>query len=285
MLAKAFPELLPPMSEEESIEVTKIHSVAGLIEEEQGLQTSRPFRSPHHTVTSAAMLGGGTPVKPGEISLAHHGVLFLDEFLEFNRSVIEGLREPLEDKKITLSRHQSRYTFPSQFLLIIALNPCPCGFYGYETTQRVCHCSASQIERYRHKLSGPIYDRIDLHIDVPLMDYDELRSSQLKTENTHEYTTFRMKNNIAKAILYKQKRGALTVPNGLLKAEQVERECILTEDADLFLKKAYKELHFSARGYHKILKIGRTIADLNHTELIDVPAIAEAIQYRTLDRQ
>lgn len=283
MLAKSFVQLLPTLTEEEAIEVTKIHSVAGSLDQSGGLFLNRPFRSPHHTVTTTGIIGGGTPIKPGEISLAHLGVLFLDEFLEFKRSVIEALREPLEEGRISLTRNHHSFTFPAHFLLMIALNPCPCGFYGYETEQRRCTCTATHIERYQQKLSGPLYDRIDMHLDVPLMSYDELNKMQNNAD--YPYTSSKMIERIGEGRTFKKDRGGRKKPNGLLRPKEIKAECQVTGDAEDLLKLAYEELHFSARGYHKILKIARTIADLNQTEKIDEKAIAEAIHYRSLDRK
>lgn len=283
MLARSFVQLLPTLTEEEAIEVTKIHSVAGSLDQSGGLFLKRPFRSPHHTVTSTGIIGGGTPIKPGEISMAHLGVLFLDEFLEFKRGVIEALREPLEEGKISITRSHHSYTFPAHFLLMIALNPCPCGFYGYETEQRRCTCTATQIERYQQKLSGPLYDRIDLHLDVPLLSYDELNQTQ--HDSDYLYTSAKMKHRIQEGNYFKKERGGTKKPNGFLNPKEIKEVCHVTKDAEDLLKLAYDELHFSARGYHKILKIARTIADLNHTDKIDEKAIAEAIHYRSLDRK
>jgi magnesium chelatase family protein len=283
MLARNFVQLLPDLTEEEAIEVTKIHSVAGLSDHLTGLHTERSFRSPHHTVTPTGIIGGGIPIKPGEISLAHQGVLFLDEFLEFKRAVVEALREPLEEGEITITRSHHSFTLPAHFLLMIALNPCPCGFYGYETEKRSCNCTAAQIERYQQKLSGPLYDRIDLHLDVPLMSFTDL--NQTDQGNDYTYRTSKMKERIKEGFSFKRERGGSTTANGLLKPKEIKTECQLTKDAEELLRVAYEQLHFSARGYHKILKIARTIADLNQTEKIDDKAIAEAIHYRSLDRK
>jgi magnesium chelatase family protein len=282
MLSKCFSQLLPELSDEEAIEVTKIHSVAGLLEKEEGLVRRRPFRSPHHTITSAGMLGGGTPIKPGEISNAHQGVLFLDEFLEFKKPVMEGLREPLEERHITITRSHHQYTFPSHCLLIVAMNPCPCGFYGYETEQRKCTCHATQIDKYQHKLSGPLYDRLDIHIDVPLIGFEDLMANN---KSNPDFTTANMKRKIAAGLEFKKYRNGGDNANGMLNPKEIKEQCTLTKEAEELLRLAFDELHFSARGYHKILKVARTIADLNQTERIDEVAIAEAIHYRSLDRR
>jgi magnesium chelatase family protein len=285
MLANAFSNLLPPLTEEEAIEVTKIYSVVGLLQNETGIVKQRSFRAPHHSITKAGMIGGGVPVKPGEISMAHNGVLFLDEFLEYKREVLEALREPLGDGKMTLTRSHSQFTFPARFLLIVAMNPCPCGFYGYETANRQCTCLASQIEKYRQKLSGPLYDRLDIHIDVPLMGIEKLMEpSKTQDEQDGTYTTDNMKNRIDEALNFKRERGGLVKPNAMLQPREVILHCKQTNHAEELLKLAFDKLQFSARGYHKILKLARTIADLNQSELIDERAIAEAIHYRSLDR-
>lgn len=282
MLASSFGTLLPELSEKQSIEVTKIYSVNGGLQGEVGLRKERPFRSPHHTATTAGMIGGGVPVRPGEISMAHHGVLFLDEFLEFRRPVLESLREPLEEGRVTISRNHHQYVFPAQFLLIVAMNPCPCGFYGYESERKQCICSAAQIEKYRGKLSGPLYDRLDIHIDVPLISFQELTKEK---GGDGEYTTSKMCQRIQRALQFKQQRKGSEVVNSRLSAKEVEQECSLTSGAQELLKLAFEKLHFSARGYHKILKLARSIADLNQTEQIDELAISEAISYRSLDRK
>lgn len=282
MFAKRLKSLLPEETDDESVEVAKIQSVVGLLQDKKTGWGKRQFRSPHHSITPTGMLGGGKPVRPGEVSIAHKGVLFLDEFLEFKRPVVEALREPLEEGQITITRHHERYTFPSQFLLILALNPCPCGYYGYETEQQTCRCTATQIERYRSKLSGPLYDRIDLHIDVPMMKYEELTDS---STTNNPYTSKKMKEHIQRGINCKLHRTDSLKPNGLLSAQEIKDHCVLTKEAKDMLKMAFERFQFSARGYHKVIKVARTIADLNGSEQIDDRAIAEAVQFRTLDRK
>lgn len=287
MFAKRMISLLPALKEDEKLEVAKIHSVAGLGHEDNNWG-KRQFRSPHHTVTTTGMLGGGTPVKPGEVSIAHLGVLFLDEFLEFKREVIESLREPLEDHRVSITRYHHRFTFPAHFLMILALNPCPCGYYGYESEQHPCTCSATQIERYRAKLSGPLYDRIDLHVDVPMISYEDLvTGSTTMSDNpaSNPYTTEQMKKRINRGLAFKKERNGSPKANGMLTPREIKTECPLTKPGQELLKTAFEQLQLSARGYHKILKVARTIADLNETEKIDERAIAEAIQYRSLDRK
>lgn len=283
MLARRMVHILPDLTEEESLEVMKIKSVSGLLQDQQAMCDTRMFRSPHHTITNIGMMGGGTPIKPGEISIAHQGILFLDEFLEFKRSVIEGLREPLEDRQVTITRSNHRYTFPANVLLIIALNPCPCGYYGYETEKHTCTCTSTQIKRYQYKLSGPLYDRIDLHIEVPLLTYEELHQDRNILKNS-DHTTANIKKRVQEGIEFRRSRSKTDKSNSLLTSADINIECVLTPGAEKLLQLAFDELHYSARGYHKILKIARTIADLNQQELIDEGAIAEAIHYRSFER-
>ncbi|GAA0364886.1 YifB family Mg chelatase-like AAA ATPase [Bacillus horti] len=289
LLAKNFVSLLPKLTVKEAIEVTRIYSVAGLLKEEEGLRWKRAIRSPHHTTTQAAMIGGGVPIKPGEISLAHYGVLFLDEFLEFRRGVVEALREPLQEGTITINRSHHSYHFPAHFQLILALNPCPCGYYGYETERKSCVCSAHQVASYQNKLSGPLFDRIDMHLDVPPITYQDLthgsKESRKKiTDINYNYTTAKMRSRIEEGREYKQWRSPTAPYNGLLSPKEIKKECVLTPAAEELIKLAFEQLHISARSYHKILKLGRTIADMNKSKDIDEVAIAEAIQFRVLDR-
>jgi magnesium chelatase family protein len=258
--------------------MAKIRSVAGVWESHDQRLDGRLFRAPHHTITTAGMMGGGNPVRPGEVTLAHQGVLFLDEFPEFKRSVIEALREPLEVRHVTITRQHQRYVFPANFLLVIALNPCPCGFYGYESDKHVCTCSTSQIERYRAKLSGPILDRIDLQVEVPLLSYEEIKGT--KAHHDDHYTTEKIRNRVQEALQFKAKRRRFSKPNGLLTAQEVKEECQMTKEAEKFMQEIYEHYHLSMRGYHKILKVARTIADLNQHELIEVGDLAEAVSYR-----
>lgn len=283
MMAKRMKTLLPKLNEQELIDVYKIQSVTGCMKQYVHQTNKRLFRAPHHTITAVGMMGGGNPVKPGEVSLAHHGVLFLDEFLEFDRTVIEALREPLEDRTVSITRYQQRYTFPANFLLILAMNPCPCGYYGYETDIHSCTCTATQIERYRAKLSGPLYDRIDLHIDVPMLSYDEIVRRPSKQTNG-EYSTENMLKRIQTGHQFRIEERTCDIPNGLLSVKQIKQTCLLTKEAQDFIKMAFEQLHFSARGYHKLLKVGRTVADLNKHDLIQVEDIAEALQYRGFDK-
>lgn len=276
MLAKRLATILPTMSFDEVIQTTKIYSVAGLLNK-KSLIFHRPFRSPHHTISQAGLVGGGSNPRPGEISLAHQGILFLDELTEFKRSTLEVLRQPLESKKVLISRANFSVEYPASFLLIAALNPCPCGYYG--DRKRRCVCSKNQIVKYFNKLSGPLLDRIDLHINVPSIDYDDIKNDKLENKSSKEIF-----DSVQKAVEVQQIRfGSLR--NSSMNSQQVEKYCILTQDAEKILKLAFEKLGLSMRGYHKILKIGRTIADLQANEKIEKRHIQEAIMYRSLDKK
>ena len=276
MLAKRLPTILPPLTFEEILETTKIYSVAGMLSHSD-LMYVRPFRSPHHTISQVGLVGGGAVPQPGEISLAHNGVLFLDELTEFQRSTVEALRQPLESKTVHISRAQYAVEFPASFLLVAALNPCPCGFYG-DAAKR-CSCSPQAIENYLGKLSGPLLDRIDLHVNVSSLSYDEI-----KTEAREEKSSTQMKQEVDAAREFRQARqGAL--PNGLLAADQVQKFCILTEAAEVLVKKMFDRLGLSVRAYHKMLKVARTIADFEASPEIQEHHIKEAFSYRCFDRQ
>ncbi len=279
MLARRIPSLLPLLSLDEAIEVTKIHSVAGLLSPEQPLVTERPFRAPHHTISDVALIGGGQWPRPGEISLAHHGILFLDEVLEFRRNVLETLREPLEIGKITVSRAQATITYPARFILVLACNPCPCGYLG--DTQRVCTCSPRQIAQYRSKLSGPLLDRIDLQVEVP-----RLEVSEVAVERPEE-TSVAVRQRVERARNIQRERfsGERISLNGEMKTAHLKKFCLLTREAKKVLESSVEKLALSMRAYHHILKVARTIADLEGEENIQVHHIAEAIQYRSLDRR
>ena len=278
LLAQRIPTVCPALSYEESIAVTAIHSVAGLIKE-TGLLGSRPFRAPHHTASSIALIGGGPYPKPGELSLAHHGVLFLDELPEFHRDAIESLRQPLEEGVVRIARAKRSLTFPAECLLVAAMNPCPCGYLT--VTRGRCRCSSRAIQTYLGKISGPLLDRIDLHVEVPALSFDALSSSAAGD------TSEAMHARIVKAIRRQQKRSKTSPPvlNGSLQQRQLRALCSLNAEARKLLKEAMQELGLSARSYDKILKIARTIADLSGTEEILPEHIAEAINYRALDRQ
>lgn len=279
MLAKRLPSILPDISFEEALEVTKIHSVAGLLSDENPLILSRPFRSPHHTVTMASLVGGGRIPRPGEISLAHHGVLFLDELTEFNRNVLELLREPLEEKRVTISRLNTVTTYPCNFIFLASMNPCPCGYYG--TADRECRCSPEQIKRYISKISGPLLDRIDLHIEVANIRYKELNSVR-KLETSEQ---IRKRVNMARQIQLERYRQYSIFSNSELTPKLIEKYCQLEAKSKKILESAFEKLGLSARAHGKILKVARTIADLEQTDKIKVNHIAEAIQYRSLDRK
>lgn len=279
MLAKRLPTIMPGMSEKEAIEATKIHSIAGYLDPRQGLLTTRPFRSPHHTISNAGLLGGGSNPGPGEVSLAHRGVLFLDELPEFNRSTLEVMRQPLEDGKVTIARAAGSLTFPSDFMLVAAMNPCPCGYFG--DPKRDCRCSPRQIERYRQRISGPLLDRIDLHVEVPLVDYRELSSA----------TPGEQSGTVRKRVLATRKRQSERFhedetqrSNSSLSAREVRAHCRLDRESSHLLEQAMAQLNFSARAHDRILKVARTLADLDEREHIGSSQILEAIQYRSLDR-
>ena len=279
MLAKRFPTILPEMTEEESVETTKIHSVAGVLPKNSPLITTRPFRSPHHTVSSPAMSGGGAVPKPGEISLAHNGVLFLDELPEFRRDVMEALRAPLEDGVVTVSRVAGTLTYPCSFTLIAAMNPCPCGFFGHPTKR--CTCSPNAVSKYLNKISGPMLDRLDIHVEVPPVKYDELQGGT--TEETSEQ--IKMRVDKAREIQNKRYANDGITCNARLTPALLKKYCILTSEAENALKSAFENLGLSGRAYDRLLKVARTLADLDACEKIDFPHIAQAIQLRSLDRK
>ena len=278
MLAKRLPTILPDMTLEESLETTNIHSVAGLLKNNMGIVATRPFRSPHHTASSAAIVGGCSNPKPGEVTLSHNGVLFLDELPEFSRNVLESLRQPLEDHYVTIARANKTSRFPSRFLLVCSMNPCNCGYLS--DPRRNCTCTQSQIHRYMSKISGPLLDRIDLHLEVPALHSMELLSGK------KEEPSRCIKGRILKARGIQRNRFVETTitSNAYMPSRQIETCCTLTDEGKKLLKMAIEELGLSARAYDKILKISRTIADLADEENILPEHIAEAIQYRSLDR-
>ena len=279
MLAKRLPSILPEMNFDEAIETTKIHSVAGLLPNNAALITNRPFRSPHHTVSSVALTGGGIVPKPGEISLANSGVLFLDELPEFPRSVIEALRAPLEDGVVTVSRASGRATYPCTFTLVAAMNPCPCGYFGHP--HKNCTCSPQAITRYLDKISGPMLDRLDIHIEVPPVEFNELTSRG----NEESSAEIRKRVNKAREIQTKRYEGTGISCNARLTPSMLEKYCVMTEGATKILKNAFEKLGLSARGYDRILKLARTIADLDGAEIIDIKHINTAVGLRSLDRK
>lgn len=279
MLARAIPSILPDITFEEALEVTKIHSIAGLLNN-KGIVLQRPFRSPHHTASAPALTGGGVKVKPGEVSLAHFGVLFLDELPEYSRNALEALRQPLEDGVITVARVQNTITFPAQFMLVASMNPCPCGNYGSRAKE--CKCSPGQIQSYLSRVSGPLIDRIDLQIEV-----DAVTFSQIRGKETKEETSAQIRQRVQRARDAQRARfeGSDSFCNAQMNPGQLERHCMLNPQAENLLKAAFNSLKMSARAYTRILKVARTIADLDGKENIEERHIAEAIQYRSLDRK
>ena len=278
ILAKRFPTILPDLTFAESIEITKIYSVAGLLQNKNALIHHRPFRSPHHTISASALTGGGRIPKPGEISLAHNGVLFLDELPEFQRSALEVMRQPMEDGKVTIARVSGTLTFPSDFMLVAAMNPCPCGYLG---SGDKCHCTVNEIAKYQSKISGPLLDRIDLMVEMPAVGYEDLQSTA-SGESSAE-----IKKRVVKAHeiqLQRYKKEGIFF-NAQLNAAQVEKYCVLGEAEQKLLKAAFSSMDLSARAYHKILKVARTAADLDGSEEITVRHLAEVLQYRSLDRK
>jgi magnesium chelatase family protein len=278
MLAKRLPTILPPLQFEEAIEITKIHSVAGLTGN-SGLVVERPFKSPHHTVSQAGLIGGGSMPKPGEVSLAHLGVLFLDELPEFDRSVLEVLRQPIEDKVVTISRAASSMTFPSNFTLVASMNPCPCGYFG---SSRECKCSPMQIQRYVGKISGPLMDRIDIHIDVPAVKFNELRGRG--TQASESSREIRERVIAARSIQLARFSHDGIFSNSAMSSKQIREFCALDSQSEELLEKAMLRQGLSARAHDRILKVSRTIADLEGSEDIQPSHISEAINYRSLDR-
>lgn len=279
MLAKRIPTILPPMSLDEAIETTRIHSVAGVLDDSRGLVGTRPFRSPHHTISDAGLIGGGAVPRPGEVSLGHHGVLFLDELPEFQRNVLEVMRQPLEDGAVTIARAAISVTFPARFMLAAAMNPCPCGFFGDPT--RECHCSPPVIQRYVAKISGPLLDRIDIHIEVPAVKYRELRDSKLGESSAE------IRDRVLRARQIQQQRfagGEHIYANSQMTPKLLRQHCAIGEAAEKQLETAITRTGLSARAHDRILKVARTIADLAASPTIESNHLGEAIQYRTLDR-
>lgn len=278
MLAKRISTILPDLSFEEAIEITRIYSVMGLLPPHSSLMATRPFRSPHHTISDAGLIGGGQIPKPGEVSLSHNGVLFLDELPEFKKNVLEVLRQPLEDGKVTISRALSSLTFPASFMLVAAMNPCPCGFYT--DPNRECTCTLPQILRYRSKISGPLMDRIDIHIEVPAVRYRDLTSDSPAEDSA----SIKERVNRAREIQRERFAGKKIYCNAQMTPRHLKKYCQIGEESKSLLEQAIDKLGLSARAYTRILKIARTIADLEGLENITSPHIAEAIQYRSLDR-
>lgn len=278
MLAKRLPTILPPLEFEEALEITKIHSVAGLTGT-GGLLTSRPFKNPHHTVSSAGLIGGGSIPRPGEVSLAHLGVLFLDELPEFDRSVLEVLRQPMEDKQVTISRAATSLTFPSSFMLIASMNPCPCGYFG---SSRDCFCTVMMRQRYIGKISGPLMDRIDLHVDVPEVQFKEMRGgAERKAEDS---AAVRERVVAARSLQLARFNGSGIYSNAAMGPSQIVRHCVLDPQCESLLERAMVRQGLSARAHDRILKVARTIADLEGSADVRASHVSEAINYRALDR-
>ena len=280
MLAKRMSGILPPLSLQESLETTKIHSVAGKMTANDTLITSRPFRSPHHTISDVALVGGGGNPQPGEISLAHNGVLFLDELPEFKRSVLEVMRQPLEDRVVTISRAKSTIDYPASFMLISSMNPCPCGYYNHP--EKDCMCPPGMVQKYLNKISGPLLDRIDLHVEVTPVSFTEL-SSKEKGESSND-----IRKRVIESRDIQEKRyieDEMVHSNAQMSSKQLQKFCNLDKESREMLKMAMEKLNLSARAYDRILKVSRTIADLSNSENIESQHIAEAIQYRSLDRE
>ncbi|PWL82160.1 MAG: magnesium chelatase [Clostridia bacterium] len=279
MLAKRLPSILPDLTQEEALEITKIHSVAGTLPGGAGLLHRRPFRAPHHNISPQGLAGGGVVPHPGEISLAHGGVLFLDELPEFSRQTMECLRQPLEDGKVTISRVSASLTYPCSFMLVAAMNPCPCGYYGHPT--RACTCTAAAATRYMNKVSGPLLDRVDLHIEVPPVEFAHLSSGE-KAESS---AAIKARVNAARAVQRARFAGTNIVSNATIPTGKLQEMCPLSDAAKTMLAGAFERMGLSARAYDRLLKVARTIADLAGSETLEVAHVAEAIQYRSLDRK
>jgi len=280
MLAKRIPTILPPLTLHEALETTKIHSVAGKIDKETSLMFQRPFRSPHHTISDVALVGGGGFPQPGEISLAHHGVLFLDELPEFKRTVLEVMRQPLEDRKITISRAKSTIEYPASFMLVASMNPCPCGYYNHPEKQ--CVCGSNVVQKYLSRISGPLLDRIDIHIEIVPVPFEKLADSQPSEVSE------KIRERVIKARIIQQERFKDSTEvhcNAQMNTRQLRQYTALNDTAQTLLKNAMLKLNLSARAYDRILKVSRTIADLDNSENIETYHISEAINYRNLDRE
>jgi magnesium chelatase family protein len=279
MIAQRIATIMPPMSEAEAIDATKIHSISGLLSDETSFLAARPFRSPHHTISDAGLLGGSSHPMPGEVSLAHQGVLFLDELPEFRRSTLEVMRQPLEDGKVTISRAAATVTYPARFMLVAAMNPCPCGYFG--DLKRECRCHPNQVRQYRQRISGPLLDRIDIHIEVPLVDFKELTSAQVGDSSAV------IRERVEKARTRQRERFGSTAAacNSMMTPRLLKEHAVLDEESRTMLEQVMMEMNFSARAHDRIVKVARTLADLDGAEKITADHLLEAIQYRTLDRQ
>ncbi|MCZ2299469.1 MAG: YifB family Mg chelatase-like AAA ATPase [Chitinophagales bacterium] len=281
MLAKRLPTILPPLSLQEALETTKIHSVAGKLPENASLISKRPFRSPHHTISDVALVGGGGTPQPGEISLAHNGVLFLDELPEFKRTVLEVMRQPMEERRVTISRAKVAIDFPANFMLIASMNPCPCGYYNHP--EKECTCPAGAVQKYLNKISGPLLDRIDLHVEVTPVAFNELSNNTIKGESSESIRNRVITAREIQTERYKNENGIYA--NAQISSKMLREICVLDTVSEALLKKAMERLNLSARAYDRILKVARTIADLAASNTIKPEHIAEAIQYRSLDRE
>ncbi len=280
MLARRIPSILPDLTLNEALETTKIHSVAGLLEPNTPLLATRPFRSPHHTISDAGLTGGGSYPRPGEISLSHNGILFLDELPEFNKNVLENLRQPIEDGKVTISRAAMSLSYPAKFMLAVAMNPCPCGYYT--DTRHECSCAPQQIQRYMSKISGPLMDRIDIHVEVPALSYEELAQKQTGESSS----SIREKVVAAREVQLQRFNGEKRVYcNAHMESSHLRSYCELDAPSQELIRRAIEKLGLSARAYDRILKVSRTIADLDNSKQIQSNHIAEAVQYRSLDRK
>jgi magnesium chelatase family protein len=279
MLAKRLPTILPPLTLNEALETTKIHSVAGRLGVNTGLLTTRPFRSPHHTISDVALVGGGGNPQPGEISLSHNGVLFLDELPEFKRTVLEVMRQPMEERRVTISRAKMSIDFPANFMLVASMNPCPCGYYNHP--EKDCVCAPGVVQRYLSKISGPLLDRIDLHVEVVPVSFDEMLSRR-KSETSAEIRERVIKARQAQSLRFKTVGNVYN--NSMMSSNMVKEVCIIDDAGHTLLKSAMERIGLSARAYDRILKVSRTIADLSASEKIQSEHLAEAIQYRNLDR-
>jgi magnesium chelatase family protein len=282
MLARRLPSILPPLTLSEALETTKIHSVAGKLPEHTTLISKRPFRAPHHTISDVALVGGGGQPQPGEISLAHHGVLFLDELPEFKRTVLEVMRQPMEERRVTISRARMSIDYPASFMLVASMNPCPCGFFNHP--EKECVCAPGVVQKYLNKISGPLLDRIDLHVEVTPVHFNELTGLPKRTQEKSKQIRERViRARVIQAQRYAGIEGVFS--NAQMGTKMMQELCVVPSAGQQLLKTAMERLNLSARAYDRILKVSRTIADLNASDQIGIEHIAEAIQYRSLDRE